>query len=286
MTEISYFWDIDSIGDGQATYSDDEFALALLLMFNYDRTKVVLTSTRARYADWRSSFNRLVRVSGGNFVISEYARALVDGRFWSTDADITLAPASGNGYYAVILRRDLSGGAGDQTVRAALLYNAVAAPTPTQNAATWECVLAQGQVVAGVAQIDSFEFVAAPRHLNITLRDGADRDDWSERESTDRPRGVWSIDHPLIQVGAINWTATAAEATIKVTFPERFRIGSSPLIFVTPVNYSGGTPSHSYVIRIVDTNERDFTIMVDDDTNIEGFNWLAVGPEENDHNYF
>jgi len=40
MTESSYFWDDDTIGDGplSADISDDEISLINLLMYAYDRT--------------------------------------------------------------------------------------------------------------------------------------------------------------------------------------------------------------------------------------------------------
>lgn len=293
MTQKSYFWDIATVGDGQANYSDDELALATLLMFNYDRTKAVVSQEGIRADLWDSVVPSviIVRASGGNFIIEEGTVGLVDGRLWKTDADITLVPGSGNGYYAVVIRRDLTGGAGDQTVRAALIYNAGSAPTPTQTAATWECVLAQGQVVAGVAQIDSYEFVSAPRHFNVSLRDGADRRDWSYPETVlspelTLPNKMWSIDHPQILVGSHTHTPTASAASILIRFPEAFQRNHVPLVFVTPINLSGNTPSHSYVIRVSDISNERFTIQVDDDTDILGFYWMAVGPEETDPNYF
>lgn len=275
MTEISYFWDNynGAIGDYAATYSDDLFALYLDLLFNYDRrVPLIAFQEYGTYSD-------PVDANGGNFRVFACC-ALVDGRVYINDATLTLAPASGNGYYAIVLRRDDSGGAGDQTVRAALIYDAGGAPTPTQTAATWECVVAQGQVVAGVAQIDSYLWRPFPHNMVLPFRGGVSETDWSLADTTLDWR-LYPTYRPIIQAGVKAHTAATAEADINVSFPIPFKVGTFPLVFVTLYNLSGSTPSHSYIPVITKVSSFGFTVNLDTDANVEGFHWIAIG-EDND----
>jgi hypothetical protein len=270
MTEISYFWDNlpTATGDYKASYTDDELSLALLLLFNYDRaTALIAFEDYASYSDpvdWTATDFRLFACV-----------ALVDGRVYENDATLTLTPASGDGYYAVVLRRDDSGGAGDQTVRAALLFNAVAAPTPTQTALTWECVLAQGQVIAGVPQIDTYHWRPLPQNMVFPFRMGDDQSNWSTPGTE-----VFMIEKPVFQAGVIAHTPTAAITTFTVAFPERFKQGTIPLVFTTFVNLTGSVPTHDTLPRITNISEAGFSLTVDLDTNIFAVNWIAVGPDD------
>lgn len=276
MTETSYFWSEAGIGDYQSSYSDDEFALAMLLLFNYDRTKATIphqTSASGGQVD-------LVGTSGANFTCYVPC-ALVDGRVYTCDATVTLAPGSGDGYYAIVLRKSEAA----QTVRAALIYNAGAPPTPTQTAATWEVVIAQGTVTGGVPAITFSTIfdgvIPIPQNLAFPVRGGEDHDDWAYSGGD-----AQFVENAAIQAGVVSVTPTGSAQTINVNFPEQFRgsgngqIETIPYVFVTPVNLSGSTPQHSYVIRITSLDKSGFSVRVDDDTNIEAFNWIAVGPQD------
>lgn len=271
MTQTSYFWSGAGIGDYQSNYSDDLFALAMLLFFNTNRGDALIAMPTKGDGFLTTT---VIEASGGNFVLHPIV-ALVDGRFYENDADLTLAPASGNGYYAVVLRRDDSGGAGTQTVRAALIYNAGSSPTPTQTQQTWECVIARGQVVAGVAQIDTYHAKPLPSNLVLPVRSGSDRWNWAPPADS-----TLIVDKPAIQVGVVGITPIGGERTISVTFPETFKAQTAPIVFVTPFNYSGGTPIEALVIIVSVTSDTMFAITLTDDSNIEGFNWFAIGAED------
>lgn len=271
MTQISYFWDDlpSPTGDYQANYSDEELAVALMLLFDYDRTLALIA-----FQD-HTSYGDPVDALVGDFRLLACV-ALVDGRVYENDATLTLAPASGDGYYAVVLRRrDDSGGAGDQTVRAALIFNAVAAPVPTQTAATWECVLAQGQVVGGVAQIDTYHWRPLPQNTVMPFRLGEDQWNWSTSGSE-----IFMIDKMVFQAGVVSHVPTGAQYTFTVTFPERFKEGSIPLVFTTLVNLTGFVPTHATLPRITNVSEAGFSLTVDIDTQIFAVNWIAVGPDD------
>lgn len=290
MTEYSYFWDQNSVGDSQSSWTDDEFALFMQMMFNYDRTKAAVTNMSGFLSSGAHAAGTIINAFDvANWTIREDTAAIVDGRVWMTDADLDLAPASGDGYYAIILRRSI-GGASDQTVRAALLYNAGAAPTPTQTAAVWECVLAQCHVTGGQCYIDNLEYVPIPQHLFLPFRSGSSATNWHKASSfyTEVDDStVFPINQAIVQVGVVtNSPVAGGSKTVKVVFPERFRRSCSPLVFITPVNLSGGTPSHAAVIRVTFIQDTEFNFMIDDDTGIEYYNWLAVGPEENNTAYY
>jgi len=277
MTQKTYFFDSDpGGGDYKASYTDDELALFFDLLHNYDRRLALIAFQEyATYGD-------PVDINGNDFRLFACC-ALVDGRIYINDATITLPTAGVNGHYAVVLRRDDSGGAGDQTVRAALLFSAVGAPAPTQTAATWECVIARAEVKAGTLDASTLAFYWRPFPFNMTMpfRKGTDEKDWTEAD-TSVDSQLYPTYKPMVQAGVIAHTATGAAATITVPFPRYFRSDTKPLVFVTPYNLSGGTPSHANIIRITLSSPYFFSISVDLDTGIEGFHWFAIGEDNND----
>jgi len=278
MTEISYFWDDDpkATGDYAASYSDDLLALYLDLMFNYDRqVPLIAFQEYATYSD-------PVSVAGTNVQLTACC-ALVDGRIYINDATISLDTAGVNGHYALILRRDDSGGAGDQTVRADLLYGAVGAPATTQTAATWEVVVARFQVKGGAIDNSTFTYHwrPFPHSMVLPFRGGTSEDDWTEVDTT-KDWQLYPTYTPMIQAGVKAHTATGAENIVSVTFPIPFKLGKWPLVFCTPYNLSGNTPSHAYIPVISKVTSFGFDLLVDDDTDIEGIHWIAVGEDQDE----
>lgn len=294
MTEKSYFWGVPSIGDFDASLSDDELSTILGIMYTYDRTLCHVQMSKAS-GGFQNSLNPYVY--SGDFWIDQGV-ALVDGRIYENDAPLNLTPASGNGYYAIVLRKTEA----SQTVRAALLYNAVAAPTPTQTAATWEVVVAQGQVVAGTPQIDSDErytididgLIFPGRQgaravqvqnepgggvgdVRVTIVPSRERD-WTYIDPND-PGYYPSVHSAGFQCGSVAHTPIAGILNISVDFPLPFKNGHTPLVFVTPINLAGGTPSHTIEIFVHSISYLGFSIYTDLDTNINGFYWVAVGEE-------
>lgn len=93
-------------------------------------------------------------------------RANVNGWIYENDAAVTLNPASGNGFYRVVLQRDYVA----QTIAAALIYNAIATPALTQvDGGVWEIPLANFEIAAGVITaagvVDERDFVNAETKL-------------------------------------------------------------------------------------------------------------------------
>lgn len=272
MTETSYFWTSGTTGDQQAEWTDDELALFLDVLFNYDRSVPLIA-----FQEY-SLYSDPCDANAGNFRLSACC-ALVDGRIYINDATLTLVPANGNGHYAIVLRRDDSGGAGDQTVRADLIYSPFVTPTPTQTAATWECVVARGQVAAGVAQIDSYHWRPFPHNTVMPVRRGSDEDDWTEgdEDAFTKINKLYQAYNTTFQCGVKAFTAVSGENTIAVDFPRSFKIGTKPLVFCTPYNLSGNVPTPAYIPILTRITAGGFELNFDDDTNVEGFHWIAVG---------
>ena len=162
MTEKSFFWDGEAVGDAiYSEYSAEEFAEYMDLFNITDRY-----TEGVRYVK-HLSYNGVLEPSNPAGVTIQLATgvAIVKGYLYTSDAVVNLslsaAPGAGTDYYTVVLRESLSSSI--QTVRAALLgpVNGGPAPVVTQSSSIWEIELAQvQQTSAGVITIiDKRHFV-------------------------------------------------------------------------------------------------------------------------------
>jgi len=144
MTEKSFFWDGEAVGDAiYSEYSAEEFAEYMDLFNITDRY-----TEGVRYVK-HSSYNGALEPSNPAGVTIQLATgvAIVKGYLYTSDAVVNLslsaAPGAGTDYYTVVLRESLSSSI--QTVRAALLgpVNGGPAPTVTQSSSIWEIEIAK-----------------------------------------------------------------------------------------------------------------------------------------------
>lgn len=138
MTEKSFYWSNIAIGDGvYSTYDDDEFSDIWRKMFMRDRTT-------QGYIERYENELRVSEPAGGTIRVATGA-ALVDGKFYETDANVDTvvpAPAVSTRYDRVVLRKSWA----NQTVRVAIVQGVEGAGVPpavTQtDGVTWEISLA------------------------------------------------------------------------------------------------------------------------------------------------
>lgn len=150
MTQVSYPWDGLTVGDAViALYSSQEFARDWFqLAFVYDRTAEGVIDT-----GFGGLTGGLIVAAGAGVVTVNTGAAIVDGRVYKNDAQITLTPDNtpSTRVDRVILRCDQTA----QTVRAVILKGVDGSGTPsalTQNTAaggTWEISLAKFTVTPG-----------------------------------------------------------------------------------------------------------------------------------------
>jgi hypothetical protein len=269
MTQKSFPWDIPTFGDGALGFSDDEHSLMVLLLYVYDRKLCHITNSKKN--PYSSSL--VVSISGGDFELSAGA-ALVDGRIYFNDTAITLTPVSGNGYYRVILRKTEA----TQVVRAFLIFDAGSNPALTQSATVWEVSVASCQVVGGVLQIDANDtYPLDATSMQAFFRTGDNPYSWPvDSVGADK---FWPIKSQVFQTGSVSHTPLGAAADISVIYPIEFPHPYSPIPFVTLVNLAGGTPANAIVPYLKSMTEAGFTLHLDDDTNVNGFYWIATGED-------
>lgn len=137
MAETSWYWPGTTVGDAvNAPYDDDEFSDLWRKLFTRDRT------LQGVIEDYENEL--AVSMSGANARVATGA-ALVDGKFYETDANVDTAigtPAALTRIDRVVLRKSWAA----QTVRVAVLtgIEGGAAPALIQtDGVTWEIPLAQ-----------------------------------------------------------------------------------------------------------------------------------------------
>lgn len=145
MTEKSFYWANIAIGDGiYSTYDDDEFSDIWRKMFLRDRTT-------QGYIERYENELRVSTPAGGTIRVATGA-AIVDGKFYETDANVDTAvpaPAVLTRYDRVVLQKDWAA----QTVRVAIILGVEGAGVPpavTQtDGVTWEISLATYSITTG-----------------------------------------------------------------------------------------------------------------------------------------
>ncbi len=162
MTENSWYWPQTSVGDAtDAPYDDDEFSDIWRKLFLRDRT------LQGVIEDYENEL--AVSNPAGNTIRTATGAALVDGKFYETDAnvDIVIAtPAVLTRIDRVVLRKSWAG----QTVRVAILTGVEGGGVPalTQtDGVTWEIPLAQVSITTAPAITITDERVNARTPLGL-----------------------------------------------------------------------------------------------------------------------
>jgi hypothetical protein len=159
MTERSYYWADNSVGDGTLSpYDNDEFSDIWRILFQTDRT------TQGPIEDYLNELE--VTNPAGNDIRVATGGALVDGKFYENDAndDTTIAtPAVATRIDRVVLRKLWAA----QTVRIVFLTGVEGGGVPalTQtDGVQWEIPLAQVSitVVPAITITDEREFSRTP----------------------------------------------------------------------------------------------------------------------------
>lgn len=141
MTERSTYWSDVNVGDGSISpYDDDEFSDIWRVLFQRDRTSQGYIDGYLNELEVTNPAGNTIRVATG--------AALVDGKFYTNDANVDNAianPAVATRFDRVVLRKSWAA----QTVRVAILTGVEGGGVPalTQNdGVTWEIPLATVQI--------------------------------------------------------------------------------------------------------------------------------------------
>jgi hypothetical protein len=270
MTEKSYYWDGTVTGDATySPYSEDEHSDNWRKLFQIDRT---IQSVLAGY----ESELEVTNPSGQTIRVAKGA-ALVDGKFYETDATVDFAgatPGGGNdNYYRVVLRKSWAA----QTVRLALLSNLAGAdyPAVTQtDGTTWEVSVARVLIndAGTVAIIDDRVYSKSPLARPIDRRQGGSTTDWSSEGSTDYTPSLATV-----QVGTRVSSTGATDGEISVTFPTAF---SDKPVILTQCYDGAGLYSYTCVIKSLTASGFVGVVVLGDDTKANGVDvyWMAIGP--------
>lgn len=270
MTEKSYYWDGTTTGDATySPYSEDEVSDHWRKLFQSDRT---IQSALAGYEGELEVTNpsgQTIRVATG--------AALVDGKFYETDAAVDLAGATPGGgdtnYYRVVLRKVWS----LQTVRLILLSNLAGAdyPAVTQtDGTTWEVSIARATIndAGTVTIIDDRVYSKSPLARSIDQRQGGSTTDWSSEGSTDYVPSLATI-----QVGTRISASGATSGEISITFPTAF---SDKPVILTQCYDGAGLYSYTCIIKSLTASGFVGVVVLGDDTKTNGVDvyWMAIGP--------
>ena len=146
MVEESFYWDDGSVGDGSLSpYDNDEFSDLWRVLFLRDRT------TQGVIESYENGL--VVSNPSGNNIRVATGAALVDGKFYETDANVDNAiatPAVSTRIDRVVLRKSWAA----QTVRVFIITGVEGAGVPaiTQtDGVTWDVPLAQVSITTGAA---------------------------------------------------------------------------------------------------------------------------------------
>jgi len=159
MTEKSYYWSNVAIGDGvYSPYDDDEFSDIWRKLFIRNRNQQGVVE----------GYNNELQVTNpsGNTIRVATGAALVDGKFYETDANVdnTIStPAVSTRIDLIVLRKSWA----SQTIRVAVLTGVEggAAPTPTRtDGVTWEITLASVRITTGgvITVTDQRDYIRSP----------------------------------------------------------------------------------------------------------------------------
>jgi len=270
MTEKSYYWDGTITGDATLSpYSEDDISDHWRKMFQSDRTVQSVLAGYGSELEVTNPSGQTIRVANG--------AALVDGKFYETDAAVDFAGATPGGgdtnYYSVVLRKSWAA----QTVRLVLLANLAGAdyPAVTQtDGTTWEVSIARATIndAGTVAVTDDRVYSKSPLARPIDKRQGGSVTDWSSEGLTDYVPSLATV-----QVGTRVSASGATDGEISITFPTAF--GDKPVI-LTQCYDGAGLNSYTCVIKSLTAAGFVGTVVLGDDTKTNGIDvyWMAIGP--------
>lgn len=225
MTEVSLPWGGISVGDC-GPYTDDMWSDMYRVLFDNSRQYIGVIVGYLNELAITNPVGTTIRVASG--------AALVDGKFYTSSANVDLSAGGGDGYYIVVLRKDFVA----QTVRLDIVGPSVLLPTPTQtDPILWEVVIASVSVVAGTPTItDNRRFVRFSSDY-LPYRQGdntAGLGGWTTPGTDDIRLNPATT---LEQVGAAEFTMLAGQkdASVTVTFPLSYLDTGvdKPMVFVT-----------------------------------------------------
>jgi len=261
-------WGGTVVGDA-GPYSDADWSSIWRKFFTADR---IVQGVIAHYA------NELEVTTTGNEVVQvDTGAAIVDGKFYETDAvvgplGVAKPGAPGDNYYTIILRKDWIG-ANPQTVRVAL-YGPVGAPpaAPLYGATqvdgtVWEIPLATVKVHDdGTTTVtDRRKYMPLPSAIACMDRQGGSATEWNTVGTTN-----YVVHRPLIQCGVIHHIAGNIST---VTFPKPFAY--KPIVFTLGLLSSS---IHCTAEVITTTNFQAWAYKDAAGTeNTDDISWMAIG---------
>lgn len=270
MTEKSYYWDGTTVGDASlAPYDEDVISENWDKLFQLDRTVQSVIAGYESELEVSNPSGQTIRVANG--------AALVDGKFYETDAAVDFAGATPGGgdtnYYRVVLRKSWSG----QTVRLVLLSNLAGAgyPTVTQtDQTTWEVGIARVLIndAGTVTVTDDRVYSKSPLARIIDERQGGSSTVWSTAGSSNYPPPLVTV-----QVGTRTSATGATDGEISITFPTAF--SDEPVVLAQC--YDGaGLYSYTCVIKSITSSGFVGVVVLGDNTKTNGVDvyWMAIGP--------
>ena len=216
MTEKSWYWPGIATGDASdAPYDDDEFSDIWTILFLRDKTLQGVIEDHANGLVVTNPSGNTIRVATG--------AALVDGKFYETDAnvdEVIATPGALTRIDRVILRKDFAA----QTVRVVILSGVEGGSVPslTQNdGVTWEIPLAQVSITTApaITITSEIQFARTPlaifptgslNEIETIAADGAG--------TTIDFQNIPSKFTHLFIIGQIRFAGAVTEALIEVRF--------------------------------------------------------------------
>ena len=270
MTEKSYYWDGTVTGDATLSpYSEDDISDHWRKMFQSDRTVQSVLAGYESELEVTNPSGQTIRVAKG--------AALVDGKYYETDAAVDFAGVTPGGgdtnYYRVVLRKSWAG----QTVRLVLLANLAGAdyPAVTQtDGTTWEVGIARALIndAGTVTIIDDRVYSKSPLARPIDQRQGGSSTDWSSDGTTSFIPSL-----AIVQVGTRTSAIGATDGEISITFPTAF---SDKPVIITQCYDGEGLYSYTCIIKSLTASGFVGVVVLGDDTKTNGVDvyWMAIGP--------
>lgn len=274
MAQTSYFWDNNPsvIGHAKSSYTDDEYALFLSILLNYDRTTQapVFSRSNAFFSLPEGAYCLTPSNPSGTTLRISPGIAIVDGRPYASTENIDHS-CSTSGYYRIVLRRDTTA----QTVRQVKLYSPSAYPTLTQTSTVWEVSIARA-ISNGTSLttfIDDRRFIN--NNIYVRARAGGHPVHWDVPTVASEP-GVYGHVRPVGPTAILVGSIAPATNSKTVYFPRKFV--ASPIVIVSLANYSGTTPDNIKAVSITAVDETKFTFFIDSIAYVTAVNWMAIGP--------
>lgn len=165
MTETSYYWSDASVGDGALSpYSDGEYSTIWRKLFMQNRATMGVLRNYANQLSVTNPSGNTIRVKSG--------AALVDGKFYESDADVDntiTTPTTATRKDRVVLRKSWAA----QNVRVAILTGVEGGGTPSltqTEGVTWEIPLSVITITTGgsITTGDERTFLVSPMNADLS----------------------------------------------------------------------------------------------------------------------